>query len=484
MALVLFRQSKNVRRSGIAAALSVALFLSPQAFACSMLMGPLTRYSEEPVTIKIADTYFEIPEKLIAYGSPPAEVESIELYLEVPPDQCQIHLMSRSLARSRNYPENEVPNLTKDTNFLPFAPCWKNEAVPKYLLTIASNEPPATWEDDLKLWANLTGPSINGENACGQLQDYSAGAIVTNLFEHLAHWISTKVTYTEANVLTGLQHRNVVFRQRAMQIVTSEGFKSDRIKVALVKIAQSDIDLDLRSEATQILGSLSVDDKLVISTLRELAKNTSSKQGQTRAVLELAKVDPDFVEFIVPLIPSAAPELTRAISSGLARVVEVDYQKNRPTSYDQFSSNSKRAIQAEMQMLFAGKDLATQYYILKNFQSYKRLIITPEYIALLNELALHNDLKMIEMAVNALESLGLKPDNTPQVISHLEEFLNLSYRNIYVKPMASKIIKTLQEPLVMDNEKSKNTAADDATKLRQIEWESYEEDKNYWLKRE
>lgn len=482
MTLFLFRQSKNVRRSCIAAALSVVLFLSPQAFACSMLMGPLTRYSEEPVTIKIANTYFEVPEKSISYGSPPAEVDSIELWINVPPER-QVTLLSKSRAAQLHFDKGMV-DVTEDTVFAGYYSGVGSEEIKKYLLSIASRKPPTTWEGDIKLWKSLTGPPITGENACGQLQDFSAGAIATNLFEHLAHWISTEFTYTETNVLTGLQHRNVVFRNRALYLVTSEGFKSDQIKTALIKIAQNDVDLDLRAKATQILGSLTVDDTLLISTLRELAKDSNGKQGQTRAVLELSKVDPDFVEFIVPLIPGAAPELTRAISSGLARVVEVDYQKNRPASYDQFSSNSKRAVQAEMQMLFAGKDFATQYNILRNFQSYKKLMATPEYIAFLNELALNNDLKMVEMAVNALQSVGLKPDNTPQVISHLEEFLDLTYRNIYVKPMATKIIKTLKEPLVTDDPKQKNTASDDDTKLRQIEWDRYKEDKNYWLKRE
>ncbi len=457
-------------------------FAATVAFACSYIIQPETKYSLVPVTIKIGNTFFDIPEKYIENGSPPRETGSIALIIPSGAQWCRVNLTTQSDHQQPMYSGADL--LIEDVIFTSSAGCDDKDNVKNVLLKFALAEEPKNWESDLKLWEILKEPSVDSVGSCGMLEEYSKRSIAKYFLQTFENWISKKFNYNQVNLMAGLEHRNVVMRKRVLQILRQKKSVTLEIENALLKIASEDVDIDLRIEAISLLENFSSIDAPLINSLRKLTDN-ENMNVRAAAISALSKIDRGFIDFITAKINSTDDDLSRSISAGLNTASERENPKIMPLAYEDLNLNVKKAIKGRLTVLFRTKDDYARYNVITGLKRYGKIVSSDEYIAYLNQMVFDNDLQIAKLGVEGLADMSLKPENLPFAISHFKEVTNPKYTNYLgeaprdtsgQKALAAKILDTLENPLSNAEDHS-----DADQKLRELE-AFMPNNKNYLIK--
>lgn len=383
----------------------VGVFLFPAAsIACSFSKSPTD--SLEPVTIKIGDTYLQIPEAAIEFS-----------HLRTPMERNSLHLLNFDAPRNTDYagalykkamsssPDREL-ELSDDLVFVKFGVSPLSDEDILYLKSSISKNPPATWERDQYLVKRLR----LGKSPCEN------GSIIAWIGELLADQFRD---YSQ-DVIEGLQHRNQAIRKGAALMAIQQNLRSDKIRQLLLKLAKDDKVASVRHQASTALGHIARQDPSLIPDMRDIMKNGKDSTQRRAAAWNLASIDPNFVQFAVPLIQEADTAQKDIIRESLAMTISADLRHSIPSSDEQFSANSREAIKALMSMLFASSDEGLQSSLIQNLSRYGSAADVPEFIAYLNKVTLEDNLNLAYVAVFALKNMGRKPDNIEQVISRFE----------------------------------------------------------------
>ncbi|MBU0799798.1 MAG: hypothetical protein KKA05_02220, partial [Alphaproteobacteria bacterium] len=121
------------------------------AEACTIF--PETGTSDTPVTIKVGETYFQIPEKyLYTFKAVPAERSSITLKT---PHQSYVSLIKKG---ERGCGDSPHTSISESVDF-----CGQDGEVFAKLKASAKDTPPSTWERDLE----LANKFYLGKSPCG-----------------------------------------------------------------------------------------------------------------------------------------------------------------------------------------------------------------------------------------------------------------------------------------------------------------------------
>ncbi len=246
----------------VAAVISLTWPLS--ANACVTPMSPTK--SEVSVVIKMGLTYFQFPEKFLygLYKRYPHEVNDrftinfpngreiarIDFLLNNSPIyNAQIASLSNKKAQLQISDDVSVLGLTLD------------DAAVSYLKDFIIPTAPTNWEADISLAKKFNiGIDPCDENAGGRR-------------------MIDESTYTEDDVLKGLQHKNEAMRAGVAKAIAYKpaGF-TEKEKLALIKIAEKDELDDVRASAIYALGSWSANDRQILDFLANLAAKDSDEK--------------------------------------------------------------------------------------------------------------------------------------------------------------------------------------------------------------
>jgi hypothetical protein len=389
----------------------IFLLLFPGAsVACSF--GPSLTDSTEPVTIKIGKTYFQVPENAFRHGHEraPVEREFVRLpFLKVGDEKFEVSLSLRQRSGPTPweiYMDNGILvtlSSSSDEKAL-------EEKVIPYLQSLASKEPPATWKRDHYLAERFH----VGDYPCKSIGMWE---IVTGLFGLLLD----KFDNYSSDVIEGLQSKNSSIRTAAALAALRYKLQDKEVKQLLVKAIQEDKVEGVRAQARVAIREFARNDPTLIPVLRDLMKNGKNAWETRMAAISLVGTDPEFVPFSISLIPEANDGLKEAIRETLTSTVRAETHNSYPTTFEQLSPNSKKAIKAVLGMLFTSSDEKFRSFSMEQLARCGPAVATPEFVAYLNRVAIEGQLNHSSVAMNALKNMGQTPDKIDEIILRFEK---------------------------------------------------------------
>jgi hypothetical protein len=435
--------------------------------ASSQVMGCLPKIysttSQAAVTIKMGDTFLEIPERDVRYQWERVPMEKSAVHIDLHPSPstyCNgFVLLNKALASTRVLQES-VTNFNSDIAISPVHHCDLVTEITPYLEKISSPKKPVTWEND----ARLAGVFKLGVEPCGN-QGSSSRGILSGVFSSLV-----EAGPSSEDILTGLQHRNTEIRRASAVAIARLGSNNELIRAAVLNMLKSEKDAYMVQEAKNALLGIADKDPRFIKQLRELVKNPDTP-GRSGIANGLAKIDADFVTFILSLKVKDDPTLADIAVEPLANFVLLDYWHNKPDSLQSFTPQSRSAIAFIMERFFSSNDYDIRASSLENFRLYERFIISPKYISYLNSFLLSDDLRLVRLGVEVLERNGLKPKAPDIVNAHLKDLAQRKEASRRAQAVANLLIDKINKPL------QKNTDnVDPYKKLRSIYFSSKMDD--------
>lgn len=419
----------RLQLKALATAMLLALVLHcSQSFALCMPNSALTE-SDEPVTIKMGDRYFEIPESFFYYNHQRVPMERASLRL----DHFKLGENEYSVGMSLGKTDkpSEWSQYIDDDILIRLAGSNDDSVLSKkiipYLESISSKAPPTTWDDDRDLVKRFG----LGKQPCRDWQFF-------DIFTGFIGRIGDAFYGWRADVLKGLRHRNSGIRRAAALRAQTEGVIDDEVRQVLLHLAKNDKVATSRRASVGALGSIAARNNAVISELREVVEKDADASVRREAVEALIMNDPNFLVFANQLLPSANDGLKDTLKGVFLSFLARDYrQEKNPATFEQLGNHGKLAAKSLMYMLRNNPSEDLRSDIIQVFYCCGTAVATPEYIAYLNEIAMEDKLNLSYVALVGLQKMGVKPDNPDAVLARFASEED-KYKYNSVKKMLEK----------------------------------------------
>lgn len=368
----------------------VGLLLPSGGMACSPRDIPTD--SMEPVTVKIANTYFQIPEKYIPF-----------YFFRVPKEVAFISVQGVVLTENEKpvsffILKNDGENKGTAFNDEIVIRASKGIDVEGYLRTISSQTPPASWEEDSRLAASL----VSDSTPCSSL-----GVIAKN------------PDYSD--VLKGAAHRNQEIRVAAAGALANDSFKDkEGRKELLITLVREDNSPHVRDVAVRSIGKLARSDASLIPVLIDVMLKDDNYFVSYEASNVLPETGAESVLQLVAAIPRSDNSKKQYIGRALARFINNEVSSRNLTSFSQLSDAANIALNGVVEILNSSQDHLTRLSITNPLLNSKRTVASEAYIKALNKIIAEDDPTSIRSAARALAEVGMGAENVSTLVKRLE----------------------------------------------------------------
>lgn len=269
----------------------ILLIVSLPYPSSACMPGRMPTSSTEPVTIKIADTYFQIPEGYLTYHFMRVPMEREHIYFTLPvhvllPNltdeadrqrRIEIQLLQphQKGVRSQQIAISKKVIMVYNGQFTAMAG-QSPDLVKDYILSISSQNAPETWKIDSRLVKKFN----LGNDPCSN----SMLSLVRGLINEV--W---GVRYD--TIIEGLYHRNESIRMAAMRQAADSRNKHDASN-RLLDILRSKSSENVRSTAAKYLTRMAKDDPQLLFQLNGILQYEKSERVRHTLTSELEKLKP------------------------------------------------------------------------------------------------------------------------------------------------------------------------------------------------
>ncbi len=364
--------------------------------------------SAEPVTIKVANNYFQVPEKYLTepFSRVSGEKDAIEFY-EVPLNQAQAPVTfsiwrTTGTVFGKDTMFKDLPHFNDDivVRIDSYGLGDRTREAIAYLKTISSQEPPKGWEEDTRLATTLgAGQSPCSNNTRRDMEQLHPSS---------------------ADILKGVLHKNEGIRLAAAQAVLTSDFLNDHeIRLRLERLSTSDNSSSVRWAAIMSLGRIAQNDPSVVSPLIKIMLSDKDPYIRNSAPSVLADAGPAFIEQVIPLIPSSDTGARQSIGGALAWFIIKEVRKDHLESYSQLSPSAKTALGGIVDILRTTSDTQVRLALIGLLENSGEAVASPAYIGVLKTIC--EDPHLMPSCSSALSALGAGAENIPILMKRLEQ---------------------------------------------------------------
>lgn len=282
---------------------------------------------DEPVTIKISDTFFNFPENTIRGGMTGFSYSSYHSFVIVQDSQNYLVAIQQRDEGQHNPQALVSYPLVNDLLFRTTAPAKEVEKIKQFLLSIATTTPPPDLDSDQKLSKALN-PKLNCPDFSRRREDCK---------EYFDDGVPNFQQVKAAAI-----HRSKFFRMRSAKFL-SERFSSEPDTLNLMLGLLEDPKIEVRRSAIEYVAPF-LKNEATLSRIIQLALYDSEKSIWPPAVRRLANGAPNMAfEFVRKIDPSNV-EITQHIASYLSNVVSIATKEANSKSWRTPSDGVKIAI--------------------------------------------------------------------------------------------------------------------------------------------
>jgi hypothetical protein len=245
--------------------IAIFLFLLSLLSASSNACRPMQydTNSKELVTLKLANTYFQLPESAFENSFERTPRDANQLYisrLTVPSGHnLLVILITKEWAKREESKGRNWREFSDEILMAPGSGAIYEEAL-MYLKKISSKTPPSTWEKDFALANKFR----IGQDPCNP-----SSSNITPM---------SKIEYSDSDILEGLQHRNQTIRAAAARRYEQDTSPSKETNDLLLHLARNDESEEVRFCVVKALGHLSKTTPELTTDIKEISEKDKSKQ--------------------------------------------------------------------------------------------------------------------------------------------------------------------------------------------------------------
>lgn len=241
----------------------MCIFCAPAA-ACFISEDPTD--SMEPVTVKISEYYFQVPEKYLRYFHVRVPREGTGTFVDDVPDEGVKYTVGIKKHDPHADPINGAfrEKLVGDIDVIWMRRSSGNRKVFEYLKNLASTEPPITWAEDIELARKL---NLDGEPRCGSPDK--------------------ELSATYEDLLRASNHRLAAIRAEAARLLGGKKFSSQAGRKKILLDAQTDESPGVRIAALSTLVAILPDDPDVVAHLKNIVGTDENQEVKRWATAKL-----------------------------------------------------------------------------------------------------------------------------------------------------------------------------------------------------